>query len=192
MTKKTKSSRINLKLTCLLAIFLTPQILSAQDYPIFPVDSSSNKVVYSGVVSTNGSKNDLYVKAKEWFVKTFSSANHVIQMDDKDAGKIMGKGLTRSFYTVMMTSVQHETNYLISVHVKDNRYKYEISNIVDEQGTSRIRYTLEELIDMVKNKKSGSSTIKKKVLPQIDESIKALLTSLNNYMTKDQTKKEDF
>jgi hypothetical protein len=40
---------------------------------------------------SNLSKSDIYIKANAWFVETFNSAESVIEFQDKEAGKIMGK-----------------------------------------------------------------------------------------------------
>lgn len=57
------------------------------------IDSISKKAEYTGIVQVAGvSKEELYTRARSWFVKTYKDADVVIQMDDKDAGKIIGKG----------------------------------------------------------------------------------------------------
>jgi len=40
-----------------------------------------------------GTKDELFVKANEWMVKTFTSAESVIEYSDKEAGALMGKYL---------------------------------------------------------------------------------------------------
>ena len=72
----------------------------------------------------NVTKDEIYVKANSWFVETFNSAESVIEYQDKEAGKIMGKyvfsyteGLY--FYNVKQT---------ISIDIKDNRIRVSIYN----------------------------------------------------------------
>lgn len=43
------------------------------------------------VIECDGSKDKLYIKANQWFVETFNSAEHVIEFSDKEAGVITGK-----------------------------------------------------------------------------------------------------
>ncbi|WP_107822016.1 DUF4468 domain-containing protein [Mangrovibacterium marinum] len=45
------------------------------------------------VIEVPGTKDELYVKANEWMVRSFNNAKSVIQFQDKEAGKIMGKYL---------------------------------------------------------------------------------------------------
>ena len=48
---------------------------------------------------TSLTKDILFVRANEWFAIKFVSANDVIQMIDKDAGKIVGKGYVKVVYS---------------------------------------------------------------------------------------------
>jgi len=41
--------------------------------------------------SVSGSKQELQVKAKMWMANAFKDAKKVIQLDDKDAGEVLGK-----------------------------------------------------------------------------------------------------
>jgi hypothetical protein len=82
-------------------VFLTLLLFAlksyAQDEVTLPVDSSGN-TVYTEVINLDStSKNDLYLRAKEWFAKTYKSSQSVIQMDDKEGGVISGKALTEFF-----------------------------------------------------------------------------------------------
>lgn len=72
----------------------------------------------------NQTKNDLYIKANSWFVHTFTSAESVIEFQDKEAGKIMGNytfdfGVGLDIYTIRQT---------ISLDIKDNKIRVIISN----------------------------------------------------------------
>lgn len=94
------------------------------------VDSITKKIIYEGVEKVEGAtKDELYVRAREWFARTFNSANKVLQMDDKAAGKLIGKasepGVSLSLFTggFMM-------DYTVSITVKEGRYRYEITNYI--------------------------------------------------------------
>jgi hypothetical protein len=47
----------------------------------------------SKIISTENTKNKLYLKANDWMISTFGNAESVIQFSDKDAGVITGKYL---------------------------------------------------------------------------------------------------
>jgi|SaaInlStandDraft_1057018.scaffolds.fasta_scaffold100865_2 hypothetical protein len=45
---------------------------------------------YDSIIEVEGiTKNDIYVQVNDWLATTFNSANDVIQMADKDAGKFI-------------------------------------------------------------------------------------------------------
>jgi hypothetical protein len=88
---------------------------------IYPV--VNGEIVYMSVVNVDSTKsNELYVRANEWFVNTFKSAKDVIQLNDKEAGKIIGKGF---FSTGLFT-----IHFTIEIQTKDGKYKYAFSNFI--------------------------------------------------------------
>lgn len=77
----------------------------------------------------------LYDAAQIWFVENFKSANAVIQIEDKEAGKIVGKGFFESHGD--LGPMQHEyymgdVYFILKVFVKDGRYKYELSDFTHD------------------------------------------------------------
>jgi hypothetical protein len=84
------------------------------------------KIIYTGVVDVpNTSKDELFDRAKIWFVNSYRSANDVLQLDDKANGRLIGKGYFEQYDRTLNVSVYHT----ISIYVKDNKYKYEITNL---------------------------------------------------------------
>lgn len=107
-----------------------------------PIDSITNKIDYQGVQRVDGvSKDELYIRAREWFAKTFVSAQAVIQMDDKEAGKIIGKGVARSSFVMLLTPVSYTLYYTVSITVKDGRYRYEITDFMAQGDPSKYNYS---------------------------------------------------
>jgi hypothetical protein len=99
--------------------------------------SNSSSFEFSLVDTIQGTKNELYVKSYEWIAKTFTSAKDVIQMNDKEAGKIIAKAViavpgTKNGYG--MTMGDDYVHYTISIDVKDNRYRCIISDFYHEGG----------------------------------------------------------
>lgn len=80
---------------------------------------------YSEVIEADGTKDELYTRARTWFAETFNDSRGVIQMDDKDAGIIIGKG--KFIYTD-----NGATHFTIKIQVKDGRYKYDIFDLNEE------------------------------------------------------------
>jgi hypothetical protein len=122
-------------------------IVKAQN---LPYDSLTRKVVYSEVVQVDSaSKNDLYLRCRAWFAKTFLSANNVIQMDDKEAGRIIGRAATKSSFVYFLVNFKFTLYYTIAVTIKDGRYKYELSDFIAQddatQYNSGFTYKIDQL-----------------------------------------------
>lgn len=81
-------------------------------------------VVLEKVIETpDKDKGELYISVNSWFVSTFVSAESVIEYQDKEAGKVMGK------YTTSFTDGSYIYNMrsTIAVDVKDNKAKIKLS-----------------------------------------------------------------
>ncbi len=82
---------------------------------------------YTEVVQIeNKNADELYVKAKEWFVLSFNSANDVIQLDDKENKKLIGKGIKKIEHYVNGISVPLSMYFTLITEFKDGRYKCEL------------------------------------------------------------------
>lgn len=87
-----------------------------------PLDPETQQVTYQAVVEVPGTtKEQLYDRALEWMAKTYQSANDVVQIKDKEQGKLLAKGGILYFYNkVPMGYVVHTQ----TIYLKDGRYKY--------------------------------------------------------------------
>ena len=119
---------INIFVISLLFISCAPHKVLTQtgEYKVQTIDS------------VPGTKSELFVKANEWVAKRFNSAKDVIQMHDKEAGKLIVKAEMESYQTPLIAGVNYYVNYTLSIDVKDNKCKMLFSDfILDyEQGTS--------------------------------------------------------
>jgi hypothetical protein len=133
----------------------------------FPINEKG-EVVYTEIVKIDSTDSkELYVKAHEWFANTFNSAQNVVQLDDKDAGTIIGKGVFEFDETVMVVWV----NFTIEIQTKDGKYKYTLSNFIYKG------YRIEEIT-------FDTSDIQKlnlKILSIIDGLKKSMQSNTNNW-----------
>jgi hypothetical protein len=171
----------------MLFLLMTPLSMFAQknkDQELtVPIDSSTNLVTYQGVVKVDGvSKDDLYTRSREWFAKTFVSAQDVLQMDDRQSGKIIGKGSSYGFYTVLMTPVTYYLKYTVSVTVKDGRYRYEISSFsMDAVSTSSVTggsFPVEGYLSAYEAKRGALYKVSKRLIPHVSKTGTSLAESL--------------
>ena len=105
-----------------LLIVLYKQSAFSQDYP--------SPFKFETIDSMQGTKSELFVKANEWVAKTFNSAKDVIQMSDKDAGKIIAKGMMESGGRVGFVKGTFYIKYTLSIDLKDNKCRIRISDFI--------------------------------------------------------------
>jgi len=77
--------------------------------------SNAQSLKLSDTVIVSKSKNELFSNALEWFANSFKSGKDVLQVSDKESGKIIGKGYFNT------SPIQ------ITIVVKDNKYRYEFN-----------------------------------------------------------------
>jgi hypothetical protein len=117
-----------------IIVVLLSLTANAQNWPI---DKETGKITFTEVVTIDSAtKNDLYLRAREWFAKTYNDSKEVIQVDDKETGKIIGKAIYRVNVHSFGIHPGGIVNYTILLLVKDGRYKYEITDLYHEGGQS--------------------------------------------------------
>lgn len=181
----------------LFSAFLTLN-LSAQKSttPSLPIDSITGRITYTAIVSVDSvsSKQQMYLRAREWFAKTYRSSKDVIQMEDSVSGKIIGKALMQVYNKGLgMLHNSGYINYTISVFVKNGRYKYEVTNfyhtgqyisggnIPDYGSCDNMINTTDKMMGMSMQKTYNF------YLSQLDDNIKLLLEDLKVFMEQPQT-----
>lgn len=196
---------LNMKftLTFLASLLLTLTTVAQKETPDLPIDADTKLITYTAVesVDTTIGKLELYSRAREWFAKAYKSSQNVIQMDDKESGKIVGKALMQVYHKALGSNYPSGyINYTISIYFKDGRYKYEISNFYHTgqlvSGGNRIEDfgPCEEMIN-TKKKTWGVSYQKtfNYYLSQLDTNIKLLILDLKESMNKvADSKKNDW
>lgn len=166
-----------------LTSFLLCSYLIIYSQETLPTNESGN-VIYSEVVTLDNSESsaNLYIKALTWFNNYYQSGKSVIQMQDKEAGIIIGKG---SFRCNLYTMVPNKglLSYTITVSCKEGKYKYDITNLIWQSSTNSLSYNAEEFLPDSKlarnNKKMARKTIE-----EINENMKILTTNLKSSLAK--------
>src|SRR5215217_3996181 len=103
-------------LTALLIVASTS--LFAQDYYPSPFE-------FRFIDSTTATKLELYTRARSWVATTFGSAQAVLQMDDKDVGRIIGKANMLWPYTGLIGNVicKCPIAYTFTIDVKEGKFR---------------------------------------------------------------------
>jgi hypothetical protein len=111
---------------------------SAMAQKVITLPMQDGKVFYEHVYEDNGTKNDLFIKAKDVFLRLFPDTKDVIQNEDKGNGIVAGKGnFELSVARVRCT---------IRILVKDNKYKVQIFDFYS--SNTLIRNDIEKPIEV--------------------------------------------
>ena len=146
--------------------------------------NDQNMVEYSEVITLDKSKDEIYSSINEWFVKTFKDSKEVIDFQDKEVGKIVGKGIM-----VMDTKLNPlykydlHTKFVIKTEVKEGKYRFVISdfNITDN---NLYNVTLEEIVLNTKKKNGKPKKLNVSLRDEFTLKMEALITSLKGHVAK--------
>ena len=89
-------------------------------------------VTYEGVLEVDSvSAQELYLRAKRWFVEAYVSSNSVLQLNDSQSNELMGKGNTTAYCSIFTSRVRGVTiDHRIHIQCKAGRYRYQISDFL--------------------------------------------------------------
>ena len=97
---------------------------------------SQDKLTYTEVVKVDTllKKDELYARARLWFVKIFVNAKNVLQIQDKESGELVGKGAIKYNNTILGTKtvVDGWIRFTVNITIKDGKYKYEFTDFIHE------------------------------------------------------------
>lgn len=80
--------------------------------------------------SINLTKQELYVRARSFIAYSFKNSKSVIQMDDKEAGKIICKGsMTPPSKGTFGMTYQNNVDFTLTIDLKDGKYRAVISDL---------------------------------------------------------------
>jgi hypothetical protein len=185
-------------LSFLLSISFGIALAQKESTPDLPIDKETGKITFTEVVELDEklTQDQVYSKAREWFAKAYNSSSNVIQMDDMESGKIVGKALMEVYHKSLgMMHPSGQINYTISIYMKEGRYKYEITDLYHTSNGSTAGISggpCEEMINS-KEKTMGMSHQKfyNQYLNQMNANIQALTKDLTEFMASNATSKND-
>jgi hypothetical protein len=90
---------------------------------LFKIDG--NNIVTSRIIdSIPGSKDEIYIRVKNYFARAYNDANSVIQTDDKNSGVVIGKGLYKYIYSsiyMLSTTLNYSAYHILRVDMKEGK-----------------------------------------------------------------------
>jgi hypothetical protein len=95
------------------------------------------------------SKDQIFDKSLEWMAQTFVDSKAVIELKDKDSGKIIGKGVTKFRNAV----VDVPCRFTLILEAKDGKYRTTYSNFTGlwNDGSSSLLEYKSQIDDVKRN-----------------------------------------
>lgn len=145
---------------------------------------------FNSIVKVEGvTKNDIYVQVNDWLATSFNSANDVIQMADKDAGKFIAKGqVNYSIGKMMYNCTDGALRFTIKVSVRDNKFRFILTQISHKSyGNSNCEFgtvTDAELFQIKGGGKKWRNKVWVDIKSKANDLHKNLLTSITDKVKK--------
>lgn len=171
------------------------ELIESLKVPVsLPIDEETNKITYTDIVELSFTidRDQLYSRGVEWFATTYNSAQNVLQMQDKDNGKLIGRALFDVYHKGLgMTFESGYINYTISLFFKDNRYKYEITDFVHTSNleSGRIQKSCD---DMRITSRKSMQKVYDFYFEQLDNRMKILIIDIQKFMAKQSESDNDW
>ena len=188
------------KLFLIAAIAMASVTAKAQNKGGIQLDSIpavDGKYQFQEVVTVDNTitKDQLYKKAKAYFIDVFTGAQNAFQYDDAQEGRIVGKGqLTVSDYKSIFPSVavlKWDVNYNTEVICKDGKYRVRFYDIVvtkeshvSENNSRAVNFTIPDLYTGMAKQRGSYKTLYPKVFNKMVAELKERMGTLKEYMDK--------
>ncbi|MGE9312831.1 DUF4468 domain-containing protein [Niabella sp. CJ426] len=146
-------------------------------FPIVGISQfDKSDFTFQRIDSVKASKQELYFKAKSWLIKKFIDSKEVIQVDDKESGKLIAKSTIKTPHKAMAGfSGYDNTEVVISVDVKDNKYRIRFYDLIHPYGGE---YKNDKPKNTMMLNKSGWDKVKERTI----EIVEPLISEFNTYM----------
>jgi len=87
------------------------------------IPTKDGAIFYEQVAQCTGNQKELYLKARKWFVDTFNNAKSVLQMDDKEDGKLAGKAFHGYRFSNGISNSNVNIDFTLNLDIKDGKYR---------------------------------------------------------------------
>ncbi|MFC6858807.1 DUF4468 domain-containing protein [Zunongwangia atlantica] len=142
------------KLITIITLILTSITANAQEY------TNQTKSI-TGIFQAEGkNKDEIFENINKWIALNYNSAQDVIQMNDKDGGNIIVKGINSITYKnnikelypnnkFIAETITNKFNHTIEVNIKENKYRiiYTLSDIIPPAEATQ--YSMEGQFDLI-------------------------------------------
>ncbi|MNK47618.1 hypothetical protein D3C87_664300 [compost metagenome] len=186
-----------MKYLTLLLFFISFYSFGQSEMPDMPIKEGKITYIYIDTLSGTN-KEKLHNTLLQWIAKNANNSNHVIKLNDKEEGKILGKISFNAPVVVNKHKFIYNYDFNAEFTVKEDRYRVIFTDFtINIQGNSA---TIEQLLESIKvienNPKNKSGQImfdiNKQSLVNIDNYSRKLLQVLAADVETAVTKNNDF
>lgn len=126
----------------LILICVIMPLVSCVHQKIVPVEDRQVQVVHE----VDLTKDQIFDKTLEWMALTFNDSKAVIELKDRENGKIIGKGISR--FGIMGST----HSYVVIVDIKEKKYRATFKDFIVSQSGSEINGPpfLEQVLEKMK------------------------------------------
>ena len=83
------------------------------------------------------SKEDIYSKALQWLARTYNDSKAVIEYQNEEEGKIIGRGISEvTFNPTLIAPITHQIQYTITIDIKENKIRITYDNFKNLDAAS--------------------------------------------------------
>jgi hypothetical protein len=135
------------------AILVSFDLFSQRNEPTVNVDSvyvaarvkfNEEAFTFSLTDTISGNKDQLFIQSLSWLAKKFSGMHDAVQVYDKEYGRIIGKQVVEIPNVrpgILSECPFNNLRFVITIDVKDNKYKIVLSNFMQENSQCEVGVT---------------------------------------------------
>lgn len=117
-----------LYMSCTGAFGQKTELIDGKLNGILPLDENG-RPSYQVVGKIDGaSKDQLFRRARSWFVKSYKSANDVLQVNDANSGDLAGKGLFYVTAGTLGVGYRYPVRHLLSLEAREGKYRITLTD----------------------------------------------------------------
>ncbi|MCY7350165.1 MAG: DUF4468 domain-containing protein [Cytophagaceae bacterium] len=149
--------------------------------------NSAGEVEYSDVKEVpDTKKEELFSRSQAWIAASFKSTQQVIQLADKELGRVVARGHT-DFHSFTFGKVRPYgiTHFQLTIDCKDGKYRAVLNQFVWKYPSAKVQMPIDKILRGQTGKRRNGG----EVILAFDQDMLHILESLNKAMN---TKSNDF
>lgn len=142
------------------------------------------KVEYHRTFQIDTSKQELFNRAKLWFLDVYANYNAVVQMEDTTRGRLVGKGNFSETWQVTFYATQNITvHHTVDLKISNGQYDVTVKQLRVQYFVSGSQYIAAQNVDMgLETWPMTNGKNAQRIVGQINDRVLAIIESLEGWM----------